>query len=50
MGKCVKFVVFDLTYCLFLSVSVVRIKVLPEDGAEVSKRVQWYHEVSYKYF
>jgi hypothetical protein len=42
MGKCVKFVVFDLIYCLFRSMSVVLIKGLPEDGAEVSKRVLWY--------
>ena len=42
MGKCVKSVAFDLTYCLFYSLSVVLIKGLPEDGAEVSKRVQWY--------
>ena len=42
MGKWVKFVVFDLTYCLFRNLSVVLIKGLPEDDTEVSKRVLWY--------
>jgi len=51
MGKCVKFVVFDLTYyCLFRIVSVVLIKSLTEDDAGVSKRVLWYLSMSYKYF
>jgi len=51
MGKCVKFVVFDLTYYyLFRSVSVVLIKDLPEDNAGVSKRVLWYLSKSYKCF